>query len=180
MQLGMIGLGKMGLPMAHNGRERGIEVVVFSEKTEKITDLASDGIRGYARLEEFIAALVTPRVVWLMIPAGPPVDAMISRLLPLLAPGDILIDGGNSWYQDSQRRYAQLKQSGMHFLDAGTSGGTEGARHGACLMVGGTRRSTAGSSLSSQPSVAAVVAPEWAIPVPAILLKWSTTVSSTE
>lgn len=139
MQLGMIGLGKMGLPMAHNGRERGIEVVVFSEKTEKIADLATDGIKGYARLEEFIAALVTPRVVWLMIPAGPPVDAMISRLLPLLAPGDILIDGGNSWYQDSQRRYAQLKQSGMHFLDAGTSGGTEGARHGACLMVGGDK-----------------------------------------
>ena len=139
MQLGMIGLGKMGLPMAHNGRERGIEVVVFSEKTEKIADLATDGIKGYARLEEFIAALVPPRVVWLMIPAGPPVDAMISRLLPLLAPGDILIDGGNSWYQDSQRRHAQMLQAGIHFMDVGTSGGTEGARNGACLMIGGDR-----------------------------------------
>lgn len=137
MQLGMIGLGKMGLPIVHNGWDRGLEVVVYSEKTDKLTDLAADGIKGFARLEDFIAALVPPRVVWLMIPAGPPVDAMIARLLPLLAPEDTLIDGGNSWYQDSQRRYAQLQQARIHFLDVGTSGGTEGARHGACLMIGG-------------------------------------------
>ncbi|MDX9834310.1 MAG: decarboxylating 6-phosphogluconate dehydrogenase [Desulfobulbus sp.] len=137
MQLGMIGLGKMGLPIVHNGWDRGLEVVVYSEKTDKLTDLAANGIQGFARLEDFIAALVPPRVVWLMIPAGPPVDGMISRLLPLLSPEDTLIDGGNSWYQDSQRRYAQLQQARIHFLDVGTSGGTEGARHGACLMIGG-------------------------------------------
>ena len=74
-----------------------------------------------------------------MIPAGAPVDTMISRLLPLLDSGDILIDGGNSWYQDSQRRHAQMLQAGIHFMDVGTSGGTEGARNGACLMIGGDR-----------------------------------------
>ena len=139
MQLGMIGLGKMGLPMVHNGRDHGLEIVVFSEKSEKITDLAAEGIKGFSRLETFVAALLPPRVVWLMIPAGAPVDTMISRLLPLLDSGDILIDGGNSWYQDSQRRHAQMLQAGIHFMDVGTSGGTEGARNGACLMIGGDR-----------------------------------------
>ena len=137
MQLGMIGMGKMGLPMVHNGRDHGLEIVVFSEKSEKITDLAAEGIKGFSRLETFVAALLPPRVVWLMIPAGAPVDTMISRLLPLLDSGDILIDGGNSWYQDSQRRHAQMLQAGIHFMDVGTSGGTEGARNGACLMIGG-------------------------------------------
>ena len=139
MQLGMIGMGKMGLPMVHNGRDHGLEIVVFSEKSEKITDLAAEGIKGFSRLETFVAALLPPRVVWLMIPAGAPVDIMISRLLPLLDSGDILIDGGNSWYQDSQRRHAQMLQAGIHFMDVGTSGGTEGARNGACLMLGGDR-----------------------------------------
>jgi 6-phosphogluconate dehydrogenase len=139
MQLGMIGLGKMGLPMVHNGRDHGLEIVVFSEKTSKINDLAAEGIKGFSRLEAFVGALLPPRVAWLMIPAGAPVDTMISRLLPLLDSGDILIDGGNSWYQDSQRRHAQMRQAGVHFLDVGTSGGTEGARNGACLMIGGDR-----------------------------------------
>ena len=139
MQLGMIGMGKMGLPMVHNGRDHGLEIVVFSEKSEKITGLAAEGIKGFSRLETFVAALLPPRVVWLMIPAGAPVDTMISRLLPLLDSGDILIDGGNSWYQDSQRRHAQMLQAGIHFMDVGTSGGTEGARNGACLMIGGDR-----------------------------------------
>ena len=139
MQLDMIGMGKMGLPMVHNGRDHGLEIVVFSEKSEKITDLAAEGIKGFSRLETFVAALLPPRVVWLMIPAGAPVDTMISRLLPLLDSGDILIDGGNSWYQDSQRRHAQMLQAGIHFMDVGTSGGTEGARNGACLMIGGDR-----------------------------------------
>ena len=128
MQLGMIGMGKMGLPMVHNGRDHGLEIVVFSEKSEKITDLAAEGIKGFSRLETFVAALLPPRVVWLMIPAGAPVDIMISRLLPLLDSGDILIDGGNSWYQDSQRRHAQMLQAGIHFMDVG-----------ACLMIGGDR-----------------------------------------
>ena len=137
MELGIIGMGKMGLPLALNGRDKGFKVVVFTEKADKLTRLGNEGIPGYSRLYEFVAALTAPRVIWLMIPAGQPVDDMIAQLLPLLTRGDILIDGGNSRYQDSQRRYAQLQQVGINFMDVGTSGGTEGARQGACLMIGG-------------------------------------------
>ena len=137
MQLGIIGMGKMGLPLALNGRDKGIEVVVFTEKQEKREQLAQEGISAHSSLESFIGALTSPRVVWLMIPAGEPVDAMIARLRHLLAAGDIIIDGGNSRYLDSQRRGELLRRDNIHFLDVGTSGGTEGARNGACLMVGG-------------------------------------------
>ena len=137
MQLGIIGLGKMGLPMVYNGRDHGLEIIVFTEKEHKLAELAEDSIYGFSRIEDFVRALTRPRLIWLMIPAGAPVDAMIDRLLPLLNRGDILVDGGNSWYQDSQRRAERLQLAGMHFLDVGTSGGTEGARHGACLMIGG-------------------------------------------
>jgi 6-phosphogluconate dehydrogenase len=137
MQLGIIGMGKMGLPLALNGRDRGLDIVVFTGKPDKQAQLTQEGLTVHARLETFIAALTPPRAVWLMIPAGLPVDAMIARLRPLLAQGDLLIDGGNSRYQDSQRRNEALRQSGIDFLDVGTSGGTEGARNGACLMVGG-------------------------------------------
>lgn len=137
MELGIIGMGKMGLPLALNGRDRGLEVVVFTEKADKLTRLGNEGITGYSRLYEFVAALTPPRVIWLMIPAGQPVDDMIAQLLPSLTPGDILIDGGNSRYQESQRRYTQLQHVGINFMDVGTSGGTEGARYGACLMIGG-------------------------------------------
>ena len=137
MELGIIGMGKMGLPLALNGRDKGLEVVIFTEKADKLIRLGNEGITGYSRLYEFVAALTAPRVIWLMIPAGQPVDDMIAQLLPSLTPGDILIDGGNSRYQDSQRRYAQLQHVGINFMDVGTSGGTEGARYGACLMIGG-------------------------------------------
>lgn len=139
MQLGIIGMGKMGLPLALNGRDRGFEVVIFSENEEKRDQLTRQGLSAHGSLESFIGALTTPRVVWLMIPAGDPVDAMIARLRHLLAAGDIIIDGGNSRYQDSQRRGEVLRSDHIHFLDVGTSGGTEGARNGACLMVGGDK-----------------------------------------
>lgn len=137
MQLGIIGMGKMGLPLALNGRDKGLNIVVFTDKADKRAQLKQEGITVHAGLESFVSALTPPRAVWLMIPAGPPVDAMIARLRPLMALGDILIDGGNSRYQDSQRRSEELRRDGIHFLDVGTSGGTEGARNGACLMVGG-------------------------------------------
>ncbi|WP_306546320.1 phosphogluconate dehydrogenase (NAD(+)-dependent, decarboxylating) [Desulfobulbus sp.] len=137
MQLGIIGMGKMGLPLALNGRDRGLDIVVFTEKAEKLAQLDKEGVKGCGSLDAFVAALTPPRAVWLMIPAGQAVDGMIAQLLPLLAPGDILIDGGNSRYQDSQRRCAQLRQVGIAFMDVGASGGIEGARNGACLMVGG-------------------------------------------
>ncbi|MDX9841922.1 MAG: decarboxylating 6-phosphogluconate dehydrogenase [Desulfobulbus sp.] len=137
MQLGIIGMGKMGLPLALNGRDHGLDIVVLSGDPAKLDSLADEGIRGFADLAAFVAALETPRTIWLMIPAGQPVENMIARLLPLLATEDILIDGGNSWFRDSQRRAEQLAHRCIRFLDVGTSGGTEGARQGACLMVGG-------------------------------------------
>lgn len=137
MQLGIIGMGKMGLPLALNGRDKGIDIIVHTEKAEKLALLEREGIRGFARLEEFASALHRPRAVWLMVPAGQAVDDTIARLLPLLEGGDCIIDGGNSRYRDSQRRYQELGERGLRFLDVGTSGGTGGARNGACLMIGG-------------------------------------------
>lgn len=136
MQLGLIGLGKMGYPLALNGRDKGLQVIVFSENEEKLSRIRQEGLLGFNELEDFLETLKPPRVIWLMIPAGDPVDRMIQRLLPSLQSGDILIDGGNSHYLDSQRRYRGLRERGIHFVDVGTSGGTAGARNGACLMVG--------------------------------------------
>lgn len=136
MQLGLIGLGKMGYPLALNAKESGIDVVVHSENKEKLTKARADGMAGFEKLEEFIKVLMPPRVIWLMIPSGNPVEVMIERIRPLLEPDDIIIDGGNSRYQDSIRRHKELKEQQIRFVDVGTSGGTEGARHGACLMVG--------------------------------------------
>lgn len=144
MQLGIIGMGKMGLPLALNGRDKGLDIVVFTEKEEKRVQLTQEGLAAHSSLESFIQALAPPRAVWLMIPAGEPVDAMIARLRPLLVNGDIVIDGGNSRYTDSQRRGQELQQVGIHFLDVGTSGGTEGARNGACMMIGGEEAVYAG------------------------------------
>jgi 6-phosphogluconate dehydrogenase len=137
MQLGIIGMGKMGRPLALNGRDKGLDIRVYTEKVDKLTALGRENITGYDTLSEFVAALTLPRAIWLMIPAGQAVDDMITQLLPLMTAGDILIDGGNSWYQDSQRRHAHLQEAGIHYMDVGTSGGTEGARNGACLMIGG-------------------------------------------
>lgn len=147
MQLGIIGMGKMGLPLALNARDKGVEVVVFTENEEKLNQLTKKGISAHGSLESFIGALTSPRVVWMMIPAGEPVEVMISRLRHHLAAGDIIIDGGNSRYQDSQRRGEVLRRDNIHFLDVGTSGGTEGARNGACLMVGGNKSVYAGLEL---------------------------------
>ncbi|MBM9616165.1 decarboxylating 6-phosphogluconate dehydrogenase [Desulfobulbus rhabdoformis] len=139
MQLGIIGMGRMGLPLALNGRDKGVDIVVFTEKEEKRKQLAQESVTAHGDLESFVAALTPPRAVWLMIPAGEPVDSMIAQLRPLLSEGDIIIDGGNSRYQDSQRRGKALGEDNIHFLDVGTSGGTEGARNGACLMIGGDK-----------------------------------------
>jgi len=137
MELGIIGMGKMGLPLALNGRDKGLAIVVHTEKSEKLALLEREGVRGFARLEEFVAALHRPRAVWLMVPAGQAVDDTIARLLPLLAGGDCIIDGGNSHYRESRRRHQELHDRDIRFLDVGTSGGTGGARNGACLMIGG-------------------------------------------
>ncbi|MBM7562557.1 phosphogluconate dehydrogenase (NAD(+)-dependent, decarboxylating) [Fusibacter tunisiensis] len=138
MDIGIIGLGKMGYALALNMRDQGYKVVATNRSPEKVDEIAKEGVVGVKSIEELVAAFGEKRkVIWLMVPAGQPVDDMIETLLPMLRERDIVIDGGNSNFNDTVRRHAYLKDKGIAFLDVGTSGGTEGARHGACLMMGG-------------------------------------------
>lgn len=138
MQIALFGLGKMGYQIALNLNDHGHSVVAYdpsAELREKITREA--GITTVESAAAACEALTGRRVIWLMVPAGPIVDEAIQNLLPSLRAGDIIIDGGNSNFKDSVRRYQLLKASGIDFLDCGTSGGTSGARNGACTMIGG-------------------------------------------
>jgi len=136
MQLGMVGLGRMGANMVRRLMRAGHTCVVTDRATESVTALAADGATGAATRAAFVAQLTQPRAIWLMIPAAA-VDAELEALVPLLAPGDILIDGGNSYYHDDLRRAAMLKEHGLHYVDVGTSGGVWGLERGYCLMIGG-------------------------------------------
>ncbi len=140
MQLGMIGLGKMGTGLVRRLLKAGHECVVHDRHPEAIDALAEDGATGAATLESLIAQLTAPRTVWLMVPAGG-VDPVIRELLPLLEIGDTIVDGGNSHYRDDIRRAAGLQLHGLDYLDVGTSGGIAGLERGFCLMVGGEARS---------------------------------------
>lgn len=141
MKIGLIGLGKMGLNLALNMKDHNHEVVAY-EISEQACEMASDaGIKCYNELENFIDQLSAPKIIWLMIPAGKPVDDTIEKLLPHLDKNDLLIDGGNSNYKDTLRRYEMLKSNGIEFVDIGTSGGTDGARNGICAMVGASDQS---------------------------------------
>jgi len=136
MQLGMIGLGRMGANMVRRLMRAGHECVVYDVHPDVVQALAAEGAVGAAALEDFAAKLTTPRAVWLMVPAAI-VDKELEALGPLLEAGDIVIDGGNSYYHDDIRRAGALKQKGIHYLDVGTSGGTWGLERGYCLMIGG-------------------------------------------
>jgi 6-phosphogluconate dehydrogenase len=136
MQLGMIGLGRMGANMVRRLMRDGHECVVFDVNTQAIQDLAGDGATGSSSLDDFVAKLTKPRAVWLMVPAAF-VDAELTALGKLLEPGDVVIDGGNSYYHDDIRRAGELKPSGVHYVDVGTSGGVWGLERGFCLMIGG-------------------------------------------
>jgi 6-phosphogluconate dehydrogenase len=136
MQLGMIGLGRMGANMVRRLMRAGHECVVYDIDAHAVQELAHEGATGARLLEDFVARLGAPRVVWLMVPAAI-VDQELEALGTLLAPGDIVIDGGNSYYHDDIRRAAELKQRGLHYLDVGTSGGVWGLERGYCLMIGG-------------------------------------------
>jgi 6-phosphogluconate dehydrogenase len=138
MQLGMIGLGRMGINMAARLMSAGNECVVYDRLTQAIQELQSQGAVGAASLEDFIARLAKPRVIWLMVPAAA-VDKLLSELLPLLEKDDIIIDGGNSYYHDDIRRGAELSSKGVHYVDVGTSGGVAGRERGYCLMIGGEK-----------------------------------------
>jgi len=136
MQIGMIGLGRMGADMVRRLLHSCHECVVFDMKTEAVNMLELEGAVGSRSIEEFVARLVKPRVVWLMVPAAA-TDSMIATLMPLLESDDILIDGGNSYYLDDLRRSAHLQDLGIRYLDVGTSGGVWGEERGYCLMIGG-------------------------------------------
>jgi len=137
MELGIIGLGKMGGNMAERLRRGGHRIVGFDFSAEAVERLAESGSVGARSLEDLAAKLAAPRAIWLMVPAGKPVDDTIAKLKPLLAQGDTIIDGGNSNYQDSQRRHRELTAEGFNFVDVGTSGGVWGLKEGYSLMVGG-------------------------------------------
>jgi len=137
MNIGMVGLGKMGLNMARRLLRGKQGVVGYNRTPQPVAELQKDGGRGAASLRELVAALEAPRVVWLMIPSGKPVDDTITELIPLLARGDMIVDGGNSSYKDSLRRAATLAAAGMSFADAGVSGGIWGLENGYCIMIGG-------------------------------------------
>jgi len=137
-EIGFIGLGRMGANMVRRLAAAGFHCVTFDANTAAVQALDGPGITGTASLEQFVKALAAPRVVWLMVPAAV-VDLEIEKLRALLSPGDILIDGGNSYYRDDLRRGADLAKSGIHYLDVGTSGGIAGGENGYCLMIGGEK-----------------------------------------
>lgn len=139
MQAGFIGLGKMDFNMALQLLEHGHELVVFDLTEQAVSRMEEAGAIPADSVADLASRLSSPRVIWLMVPAGDAVDATIRDLLTQLQEGDIVVDGGNSRYQDSRRRAVELAGVGIRFLDVGTSGGLEGARHGACTMVGGEK-----------------------------------------
>lgn len=137
MQIGLLGLGRMGLNLALNMKEHNHKVVVYNRTPEKINLAKKEGLLGAYSLEELSEALEYGRkTFWLMLPAGKAIDDTIENLIPFLHKHDIIIDGGNSNYKDTLRRYKKLQEMSIDFVDVGTSGGIEGARHGACCMIG--------------------------------------------
>ena len=136
MELGMVGLGRMGLNMVKRLEKAGHHCIAWDRKVDVEQSVVKDGAFGTTSLQEFVGKLKAPRVVWLMVPAAV-VDTMLEQLVPLLQADDVVIDGGNSYYHDDIRRAAELKRKGIHYVDAGTSGGVWGSDRGYCLMIGG-------------------------------------------
>ena len=137
MKIGMIGLGRMGMNMARRLLEHKHEVAAYNRTPEKTRQLAEQGARACFSLEELIRALEPPRVMWMMLPAGEIVDTHLEAILSMASPGDVVVDGGNTYYKDDIRRSGTAAEKGVHYLDAGTSGGVWGLEVGYCLMVGG-------------------------------------------
>jgi len=139
MELGMIGLGRMGASMTERLVRDGHRVISYDRSAEAIQRVVDKGAIGAHSLADFVKQLTLPRAIWLMVPSGDPVDQTIEQLLPSLTNGDIVIDSGNSNYKDSIRRAKKLRAHGMHFVDAGTSGGIWGLENGYCMMIGGDK-----------------------------------------
>lgn len=138
MEIGFVGLGRMGANMVERLLRGGHQVVAFNRTSDKTRAIVEKGANGAYALTELVDKLKTPRSVWVMVPAGDATENMVVDLAKLLSPGDLVIDGGNSHYTDSIRRGKQLAKTGIHFMDAGTSGGIWGLENGYCMMVGGT------------------------------------------
>src|SRR5215470_9136863 len=136
MQLAMVGLGRMGANMVRRLMKKGHECVVFNRTPAAVNELMKENAIGAVSLRDLATKLQKPRAVWLMVPAAA-VDQTIADLVPHLEPGDILIDGGNSYYIDDIRRSGELAAKGIHYVDVGTSGGVKGLERGYCLMIGG-------------------------------------------
>jgi 6-phosphogluconate dehydrogenase len=136
MRLAMIGLGRMGGNMSERLVKGGHEVVVFDRKPPTVQQYVSLGAIGSTSLSDAMAKLSGPRIAWIMVPAGKPVDETIAKILPGMSKGDVIIDGGNSNFHDSMKRAAELQTKGIHFVDSGTSGGIWGLANGYCLMIG--------------------------------------------
>lgn len=139
MELGIIGLGKMGFNMAERLRLAGHKVVGFDFNKDATAKLTASGSLGVNSLEDLVKNLSAPRAIWIMVPSGDPVDQTIAKLEPLLQKGDTFIDGGNSNYKDTQRRHAEEKVKGFEYIDCGTSGGVWGLKEGYSLMIGGDK-----------------------------------------
>ncbi len=139
MRIGMVGLGRMGANMARRLMRGGHEVAVTDLSAENVKKIASEGAIGSASLDDFVSKLGKPRVAWLMVPAGGPTEQTVQALAPRMQAGDILIDGGNSYFKDDVRRSKQLKEKGIHYVDVGTSGGVWGLERGYCMMIGGPK-----------------------------------------
>jgi len=137
MQIGIVGLGRMGGNIARRLMLAGHVAKVFDRNVAAVADLEQDGAKGVASLEELVASLESPRAVWIMLPAGEPTETAISQLAELLGSGDVIIDGGNTFYKDDVRRAADLAPRGIHYVDVGTSGGVWGLERGYCMMIGG-------------------------------------------
>ncbi len=137
MELGLIGLGRMGAGMARRLLRGGHRVVVNNRSHDPIKELEAEGAVGAYSVEDLVGALAAPRAIWIMLPAGDVTEQMIAKLVPLLQPGDTIIDGGNTNFHDDQRRAAELAPHRINYIDQGTSGGIWGLRVGFCLMVGG-------------------------------------------
>src|SRR6266576_5074706 len=139
MQLGMVGLGRMGANMTRRLMRGGHQLVVSDLSADAVKQLASEGAGGSSSLEDLLGKLKPPRAVWIMVPAGGPTEATVQKLAQHMQAGDAIIDGGNSYFKDDVRRAKELKGKGIHYVDVGTSGGVWGLERGYCMMSGGPK-----------------------------------------
>ena len=139
MQLGIIGLGRMGSNIARRLMRAGHATVVFDRDAKAVATLAGETAVGASGLRDVVGKLARPRAVWIMLPAGAVTEATVAELAGLLEAGDIIIDGGNSFWKDDMRRARELKAKGLHYVDVGTSGGVWGLERGFCMMIGGDK-----------------------------------------